>query len=69
MPSSPASVRSALLELNSKILGEDDKDIAELLGAVTPSRRNRSRKDSEPNKPAFNIGVNTNLAEQIRAAL
>lgn len=34
--------------------------------AGTPTRRNRSRKGSEP---AFDIGVDTNLAEQMRAAL
>ncbi|KAF1343512.1 hypothetical protein EJ07DRAFT_148566, partial [Lizonia empirigonia] len=37
--------------------------------AGTPSRRNRGRKDSESNELAFDIGVDTNLAEQMRAAL
>jgi mitotic spindle assembly checkpoint protein MAD2B len=68
-PSSPASVRSTPLELNGKISGEDDEDEAGPSGADTPSRRNRSRKDSEPNEPAFDIGVDTNLVEQMRAAL
>lgn len=74
-PSSQASVESTSLEFDGEVSGNDDeecchdKDEAEPLGADTPSSRNRSRKDSEPNEPAFDIGVDTNLAEQMRAAL
>lgn len=76
-PSSQASVRSASLELDDNVSGEDDEerwredDEAEPSGADTPSRRyrNRSREGSEPNELAFDIGVDTNLAEQMRAAL
>ncbi|KAJ4342467.1 hypothetical protein N0V87_001086 [Didymella glomerata] len=74
-PSSQASVRSASLELDDEISGEDDGerwhdvDEAGPSGADTPSRRNRSREGSEPSEPAFDIGVETDLAEQMRAAL
>jgi mitotic spindle assembly checkpoint protein MAD2B len=74
-PSSQASVRSASLELDDEISGEDDEerwhedDEAGPLGADPPSRRNRSREGSEPSEPAFDLGVDTNLAEQMRAAL
>lgn len=58
--------------------GQDQEDESERwhevgeewpLGADTPSRRNRNREGSEPHEPAFDIGVDTNLAEQMRAAL
>jgi mitotic spindle assembly checkpoint protein MAD2B len=79
-PSSQASFRSASLEPDGEdISGEDDEERRNEDGdegpsaADTPSRRNRNRnrnrEDSEPNEPAFDIGVDTNLAEQMRAAL
>lgn len=74
-PSSQASVRSASLELDDEISGEDDEerwreeDEAGPSGAAMPLRRNRSCEGSEPNEHAFDIGVDTNLAEQMRAAL
>lgn len=74
-PSSQASVRSASLELDGEISGEDnegrwrDEGGAGPSGADTPSRRNRSRDGSEPNEPAFDLSVDINLAEQMRAAL
>jgi mitotic spindle assembly checkpoint protein MAD2B len=57
------------------ISGEDDEERchdegeAGPSGADTSSRRNRSRQDSESNEPALDIGVDTNLAKQMRAAL
>ncbi|KAJ4329869.1 hypothetical protein N0V87_010497 [Didymella glomerata] len=74
-PSPPASVGSASLELDDEIPREDDKEPwhekneAGLSGADTPSRRNRSREGSEPNEPASDLGVDIDLAEQMRAAL
>ncbi|KAF3043472.1 hypothetical protein E8E12_009181 [Didymella heteroderae] len=74
-PSSQASVRSASLELGGDLSGEDgeerwhEEDEAGPSGADTPSRRNRSREGSEPNESAFDNGIDTNLAEQMRAAL
>ncbi|KAF1923926.1 DNA-binding protein [Didymella exigua CBS 183.55] len=38
-------------------------------GARPSSQASLRREDSEPNEPAFDIGVDTNLAEQMRGAL
>ncbi|KAJ4361229.1 hypothetical protein N0V95_002047 [Ascochyta clinopodiicola] len=72
-PSSQASVGSASLELDGSA-GDDqerchNEDEAELSGTDTFSRLDRSRKGNKPNEPAFNLSVNTNLAEQMRTAL
>ncbi|KAF3029604.1 hypothetical protein E8E12_000165 [Didymella heteroderae] len=53
-PSSQASVGSAPLELD---------------GSDTSSRPDRSRRDDGPYESAFDLGVDANLAEQMRAAL
>ncbi|KAF3031494.1 hypothetical protein E8E11_001297 [Didymella keratinophila] len=72
--SSPASVGSASLEPDG-VSGEDsqerrhDEDEAGPTVADTLLSRNRSRKDGELSMSAFDIGVDTNLAEQMRAAL
>ncbi|KAF3031237.1 hypothetical protein E8E12_000793 [Didymella heteroderae] len=73
-PSSQVSVGTASLEPGG-ISGEDDGERCHVesgagpTGADTSSRRNRSRKGSESNEPVLDIGVDTNLAEQMRAAL
>ncbi|KAF1345604.1 DNA-binding protein [Lizonia empirigonia] len=55
-PSSSASVGSALLELDGEVSGEDDEERCTI-------------KMKQGHQLAFDIGVDTNLAEQMRAAL
>ncbi|KAF3031958.1 hypothetical protein E8E12_002844 [Didymella heteroderae] len=73
-PMSQVSVGTASLEPGGTS-GEDDEERcldeseAVATGADTFSYRNHSRQHSEPNESALDIGVEPDLAEQMRAAL
>lgn len=69
-PSSQVSIRSPSPDFETgDLVSDEDEDGEEGPSGGDAPTRNRSREGSESREHAFDIGVDTNLSEQMRAAL